>query len=187
MKWRAPFAIATWVPGRSPSANSPDSTSDDNSGPYPLGRFGTCPHSQLWGVSGHVCYKTCGVFRDTPTQNALQSTSPYRRGNCSRAQQCVGEQQAGWGASHLTLTTAPPDLLIFRRGFSLGNLGSLLRSEHWGIQGHCQHPKWAKHLTFNTAIIGAVVAFHWRGDKLNSPLPSVNCRGIGYASAPAFF
>jgi len=52
MKWRALFAIATWAPGRSPSANSPDSTCDDNSGPYPLGSFGTYPHSQLCGVSG---------------------------------------------------------------------------------------------------------------------------------------
>src|SRR5262249_18324136 len=68
MKWRVRFAIATWAPGRSPSANSPDSTCDDNSGHI------------LWGVSGHVHTPNCGAFRDNAQRpngrNALHSTTP---------------------------------------------------------------------------------------------------------------
>jgi len=58
---------------------------------------------------------------------------------------------------------------------------------HGVFQGIAHTRLWAKRPAFNTVIIGAVFAFHWRGDKLNSPLRSVDCRGIGYASAPAFF
>src|SRR5262249_11952512 len=82
MKWRALFAIATCGPGPSPSANSPDSTCDDNSGPYPLGSFGTCPHSQLCGVSGQC---------PTPERAKRPAfNTVIRRGNCELRLVIVG-------------------------------------------------------------------------------------------------
>jgi hypothetical protein len=82
MKWRTLFAIAIWAPGRSPPANSPDSTCDDNSGPYPLGRFRTCPHSQLCGVSGQC---PTPELAKRPAFNAV-----IRRGNCELRLVIVG-------------------------------------------------------------------------------------------------
>ena len=103
MKWRTLFAIAIWAPGRSPPANSPDSTCDDNTGPYPLGRFRTCRHSQLCGVSGQC---------PTPERAKRPAfNTVIRRGNCELRLVIVGRGSCPSRKPHPAFSASKATLL----------------------------------------------------------------------------
>jgi len=101
------------------------------------------PGGRLWGIMGRSCASHHGAIRDMPHarsgRNALHSAPSVRRGNCTHIQHCEEGQQAEWD-DWCNMTAVHSACPIFAVGFSLGNLGTRLRSEHWGIQGQCPHP-----------------------------------------------
>jgi hypothetical protein len=105
-------------------------------------RFGTRPHTESTWRSGTL---------PTPQeQNTLHSTPSFLRGNCTHVQHFEEAQQAEWGTSHLTLTTAPLGLLIYRRGFFFGESWDSPALPTVGRSGTMPTPEPAKRPTINT-------------------------------------
>src|SRR5262249_11987534 len=109
----------------------------DNSGPYPLGSFGTCPHSQLCGVSGQ-CPTPERAKRPAFNNAVIIGTGvafhwPDNMGNYTLPTIVT---ECGKIKKHPSGASASLDCPGF---FVLGNLGTPMRAELWGVSGCSPH------------------------------------------------
>jgi hypothetical protein len=111
----------------------------------------------LWGFSGHACYAPCGGSGARPRE------TPYIQlwnSGVVIAPHAAREEKIGWVRRFRRIHILPTRLFFVRfvphatdchrahrdcgdeagftaRHFALGNLGTRLRSEHWGVPGQC--------------------------------------------------
>jgi len=126
--------------------------------PQAYGEFWDTLRHTYWGVSGHAPHETPYIQH-----------RHFRRGNCTCAQHCVVELEAGRGDPQLSLTATLPGLLIYRRGFSLGNFGTCQPYKTAWRSGAMPMPELTKRFTSNTVIIGAVIALAYSNTLSQRP------------------
>jgi len=123
----------------------------------------------VWGVSGRAYAQNCGAFRDKPHAKRPVFNTHHSGAVIALARRCVVEHQAGQGVPPLSLTAALPGLLIYRRGFSLGNFGTRQPYKTAWRSGAMPMPEPTNPLTSNTVIIGAVIALAYSNTLSQRP------------------